>query len=192
MTIREAISAANDIRPNALDEKVLAAFLHQLDADFAEPMQVPLPPFAWPEDQELLMPTPVSRVYILWLCAMISYMQEDMVAYQIDQEQYSLAYEEARAWWRRHYRPRVNADGSFIRFPVMRTPGGAEDGDSISGSTDSMSSGGHGNWLNVSYNDLNDKPQIEGVTLEGNRRLPEFGLDTLTEQEIDDIIFGDG
>lgn len=122
MTIREAISAANDIRPNALDEKVLAAFLHQLDADFAEPMQVLQPGFAWPEDQELLMPTPVSRVYILWLCAMIDFMQEDMAAYQIDQEQYALAYEEARAWWRRHYRPTVNKDGSFARFPVLRLP----------------------------------------------------------------------
>lgn len=137
MTIRDAIAAANDIRPNALDEKVLAGFLHQLDADFAETLQVTIPGFQWPEDQELLMPTPVSRVYILWLCAMIDWMQEDTELYRIDQEQYSLAYEEAKAWWRRHNRPAVESNGAMKRYPVLR-----KENDTEYEETETISGGG--------------------------------------------------
>lgn len=40
------------------------------------------------------------------------------------------------------------------------------------------------------YNDLYNKPQIEGVTLQGNKTFPELGLGTVTDQEIDIIIYG--
>lgn len=116
MTTRFAIAAANDIRPNALDEKVLAGYLHFLDAEFSELMQVPLPENLWPEDQELLMPEPMSRVYIQWLCAIIDWAQREMDIYQVDQEQYAAAYEEARAWWRRHYVPQIKDSGAKREF----------------------------------------------------------------------------
>ena len=40
------------------------------------------------------------------------------------------------------------------------------------------------------YNKLFNKPQIEGVTLEGNKTFPQLGLDAITPQEIDEIMFG--
>lgn len=40
------------------------------------------------------------------------------------------------------------------------------------------------------YNDLYNKPQIEGVTLQGNKTFPELGLGTITEQDVDNIIYG--
>lgn len=40
------------------------------------------------------------------------------------------------------------------------------------------------------YNDLYNKPKIEGVTLQGDKSFPELGLRTVTEQEIDIIVFG--
>lgn len=42
----------------------------------------------------------------------------------------------------------------------------------------------------TNYNDLYNKPQIEGVTLQGNKTFPDLGLGTLTAQEIDTVIFG--
>lgn len=38
-----------------------------------------------------------------------------------------------------------------------------------------------------SYNDLTDKPSIEGVTLSGNKTFPQLNLDVLSNTEIEDI-----
>lgn len=40
------------------------------------------------------------------------------------------------------------------------------------------------------YNELNNKPKIEGVELVGNKTFPDLGLNTITEQEIDNLIYG--
>lgn len=40
------------------------------------------------------------------------------------------------------------------------------------------------------YEELHNKPSIEGTVLVGDRTLPEIGVHTLTEQEIDTIIYG--
>lgn len=40
------------------------------------------------------------------------------------------------------------------------------------------------------YNELNNKPKIEGVRLVGNKTFPELGLSAITEQEIDNLIYG--
>lgn len=46
--------------------------------------------------------------------------------------------------------------------------------------------GGGGN-VN-SYNDLTDKPQIEGVTLIGNKTYEELNLQRITNSEIEDLL----
>ncbi len=38
------------------------------------------------------------------------------------------------------------------------------------------------------YNELSNKPQIEGLTLVGNKKMKEFGVDTLSNMEIKEII----
>lgn len=48
-------------------------------------------------------------------------------------------------------------------------------------------SGGGGEPTVVSYNSLTDKPQIEGVTLSGNKTFPQLNLDVLANSEIQDI-----
>lgn len=40
------------------------------------------------------------------------------------------------------------------------------------------------------YEDLLNKPKIEGVTLIGDKTFVELGLAEITPQDIDDIIFG--
>lgn len=39
-----------------------------------------------------------------------------------------------------------------------------------------------------SYNDLTDKPQIEGVTLSGNKTYEELNLNRITNTEIEDLL----
>ena len=38
------------------------------------------------------------------------------------------------------------------------------------------------------YSELADKPQIEGVTLEGDKSFAELNLESLTNQEIEDLL----
>lgn len=38
------------------------------------------------------------------------------------------------------------------------------------------------------YNDLTNKPSIEGVTLQGNKTFPELKLDVLTNIEIENLL----
>lgn len=40
------------------------------------------------------------------------------------------------------------------------------------------------------YNELENKPSIEGHTLVGNSLLPQIGVHTVTPQDIDNIIYG--
>lgn len=48
-------------------------------------------------------------------------------------------------------------------------------------------SGGGGGGVPSSYNDLTDKPSIEGVALSGNKTFPELNLDVLSNSEIEAI-----
>lgn len=44
-----------------------------------------------------------------------------------------------------------------------------------------------GSGGSMNYNDLTNKPSIEGVTLQGNKMFPDLNLDVLTNTEIQDI-----
>ena len=46
--------------------------------------------------------------------------------------------------------------------------------------------------LNRDYEELLNKPSIEGMELIGDRQLSAFGLTGLTAQDIDDVLFGGG
>lgn len=41
------------------------------------------------------------------------------------------------------------------------------------------------------YNDLKNKPRVEGVELVGDKTLEELGMRNITPQEIDKIIYGE-
>lgn len=49
------------------------------------------------------------------------------------------------------------------------------------------SSGGGGSGGTTDYNALSNKPQIEGVTLSGDKTFPNLNLNVLTNTEIQDI-----
>lgn len=55
------------------------------------------------------------------------------------------------------------------------------------GASHSGSSGGGGGGGTTNYNELSNKPQIEGVTLSGNKTFPQLDLDVLTNTEIESI-----
>lgn len=112
--LRTAMAYADALRPNTVDEVLKSEWVKRLEGELAETLQVDIPEWKWPEDQELIMPAPVDQVYVYWLCAMIDWAQLDMNLYQIDKAMYDEAYASALAWWRRHNRPLVNGKGARI------------------------------------------------------------------------------
>lgn len=46
------------------------------------------------------------------------------------------------------------------------------------------------NIVHKDYEELVNKPSIEGITLIGNKTFEDFGYTAITPQEIDEIIYG--
>lgn len=106
MKVSEAITQANKLRLNTLDDEPKAKWLYALDCDMAEMMGVPDPVFVWPaEDAELLMPAPHDDIYVLYLVAQVDFYNQESALYANDVALYNAAYDDARAWYRRHHVP---------------------------------------------------------------------------------------
>ena len=107
MTIAQVIDKADLLRPNALPYPVKADWVLELNGQFAEMMGVDLRDAqgADGEVEELLMDYPHKNVYVLYLCAMIDWGQEETDLYADDLAQANQAISEARAWYRRNHRP---------------------------------------------------------------------------------------
>lgn len=125
MTLLKAIARANTLRPNAIDDSIKADWVWELEAEVAELMDweakteegevitCPINPF--PNDCELLMPSPKDNIYALYLCAMIDNTIEDTQLYVNDMTISNKARDDAFKWWRRHNLKKCN---QYIRaFP---------------------------------------------------------------------------
>ena len=44
----------------------------------------------------------------------------------------------------------------------------------------------------ANYNELYNKPSIESVVLQGNRTFAQLGLEEMTPQDIDNMLYGQG
>lgn len=111
MKVSEAIAYANDIRMNTLPDEQKARYLCDLDGEIAEMMGVEIPENTWPEeDRELLMPRPHEYVYVYYLAAMSDIHNHESNLYVTDMEKYNTAMRDARAWWRRHHRPKSSGN----------------------------------------------------------------------------------
>ena len=96
------------MRPNMIDTERKAAWIFELEGDFAEMMGVPAPVNSFdgaPDDIELLMPHPKDRCYELYVAAMIDHENQDMKLYNQDITLANAARADACAWWRRNNRP---------------------------------------------------------------------------------------
>lgn len=134
MTVNEAVTRADALRPNTFELEAKAACVIKLDRELAEMMRPPRPPFPptppipgtpppapfpprreynWPqEDPVLLMPAPHDGVYVLYLCCQIDLYNQETALYANDAAVYESALAEAKAWWRRHNRA---ADKGAVR-----------------------------------------------------------------------------
>lgn len=104
MTNIDAIKYADDMRPNAVPDEIKNGWLMTLEAEFYETMGEEFEPTVFPDEAELIMPSPYNQAYPLYLATMIDMYNQDMALYQNDFAISNQSVSEAKAWWRRHNR----------------------------------------------------------------------------------------
>ena len=113
MTVQTAITQADKLRPNKLGDDIKVAWLYELDAEFAEMMNIDLPG-QYDTTTMLLIPTPYDQVYPYHIMAQIDLALEEMDRYQIDAISANQRLSQVKAWWRRNHKPDTRR-----RFEVM-------------------------------------------------------------------------
>ena len=114
MNLREAITRADALRPNAIDEEQKAAWCFEVEGMVAEVIGAQSPKNCFPEDTVLLMPSPHENIYPLYIAAMIDYYHAESTLYQNDLTLFNSAFSDARAWWIREHRPKRNPNWSVM------------------------------------------------------------------------------
>lgn len=111
MTYENAIASADLMRPNAVTEEQKITWLNELEMRFQEAQDANAPAGTVPAatvrrtSGTMKIPAPFDRVYVHWLCAMLDQALCETDQYANDMQLFNSAWQDARAWWRRHNRP---------------------------------------------------------------------------------------
>ena len=117
MTITEAITKANAIRPNKMPDEQKYDAVMKLEGQVAELMAQEQPIRNYPDGKAntLLMPYPNDNIYVLYLAAIIDYYNQELDKYQNDSVIFEEAKQKAFSKYRRENVPNEYSDG----FKVM-------------------------------------------------------------------------
>lgn len=110
MTLYEVITEVDNLRPNAIDDGIKARWVMQKEVEYAELIGVDVPELLFPEDQDLLMPSPHDYSYVYYLCALVDTYNQDTALYNNDYALANAASDDAKSWWRRQYRPKFRGN----------------------------------------------------------------------------------
>ena len=102
MTMGEAITQANELRINTMSDEEKKRWLHELDCDMAETMEVDVPYEDMSDDRLLLVQSPHDNIYVYYLVARIDYFNQEIQMYQNDMIMFNEMLANARAYIRRH------------------------------------------------------------------------------------------
>lgn len=101
MMLSDILARADGIRPNTIPAEVKAAWVYELEAEFAESMGLEIPESPFPDNGELLMPDAYSSSYVWHVCKNISAANKDTEVYALDSQVASQEKGRALAWYRR-------------------------------------------------------------------------------------------
>ena len=111
MTLTEAISAADAVKPNAFDAATKSRWLSDVEGDvqlrvlLTDPDE--LTRYVWPDDADtaLLAAPPHDRLYVAYLLAMIDFSNGDLDRYQASAAMFNGAFRDYMRWYAQTYRP---------------------------------------------------------------------------------------
>ena len=110
MTIIQAISTTDEMKPNAMSATLKYKYLteiEQLVHHVHHPEQETKPVYTedTDDDTELLVPDPYSMLYVYWLMSKIDIQTQEDGRYNIDRAHFENAWETMSDWWTRNHRP---------------------------------------------------------------------------------------
>ena len=106
MKVSEALSRADELRPNEFSDELMIAWLKALDAEILEMMDKEYSDSVYDDDEELAMPAPYDMFYVSYLCARIDEANEESDLFADDMAVYNAERQDACAWWWRNHKPR--------------------------------------------------------------------------------------
>ena len=102
MTVGEAMTRVERLRPDAYGEEIMAGWLSELDGKYRLSLERKAgTAYCWPADAGtvLFAPYPHDIVYELYLVCLIDWHNREIEAYQNDKAMFDAADAEFRAWW---------------------------------------------------------------------------------------------
>lgn len=116
MTIIQAISTTDEMKPNAMSPTLKYKYLTEIEQLVHEevlmrhvhpPEQETKPVYTEDadDDTELLVPDPYSMLYVYWLMSKIDIQTQEDGRYNVDRAHFENAWETMSDWWTRNHRP---------------------------------------------------------------------------------------
>ena len=116
MTIQDAISTLDEMKPNAMSDVLKMKYLTEIEQlihaeivlKHVHPAeQDAKPKYTTETDKltELLVPDPYSDVYVKYLMTQVDRQNQEDGRYNIDRAQFEAAYMTMSDWWTRTHRP---------------------------------------------------------------------------------------
>lgn len=116
MTIIQAISTTDEMKPNAMSATLKYKYLTEIEQLVHDevlmrhvhpPEQETKPVYTedTDDDTELLVPDPYSMLYVYWLMSKIDIQTQEDGRYNVDRAHFENAWETMSDWWTRNHRP---------------------------------------------------------------------------------------
>lgn len=103
MNVRQAITIADELRPNVLSEEQKYRWVFECEGRIAKSVGLDAPENTFPDDYELMVERPYEMVYVYYLIAMIDYFNQEFALYNIDLQIFETMNQDAMGAWRREH-----------------------------------------------------------------------------------------
>ncbi len=107
MLVKEAIQKVKERKPNAYSDEALLDYINECEAMIQRELNLEIPEeivqYEYPDglEEELILPSPYSMVYVTYAIMMIQYNQEEIAAYNNSNEMFKAQLEEAQKYYNR-------------------------------------------------------------------------------------------
>ena len=107
MLVKEAIQKVKERKPNAYSDEALLDYINECEAMVQRELYLETPEeivqYEYPDglEEELILPSPYSMVYVTYAIMMIQYNQEEIAAYNNSNEMFAAQLAEAQKYYNR-------------------------------------------------------------------------------------------
>lgn len=108
MLVKEALAKVKERKPNAYSDEALLDYINECEAMVQRELYLETPEeivqYEYPDglEEELILPSPYSMVYVTYAIMMIQYNQEEISAYNNSNAMFETQLAEAQKYYNKH------------------------------------------------------------------------------------------